>query len=81
MTENTIKNSDHECAVMPIFAGDEPGSDYLYSLPNYFMAVSKASTEVSKERKQLLLDIIGYINAQEAQSRLFGDDNVLVTNI
>lgn len=81
MTENTIKNSDHEYAVMPIFAGDEPGSDYLYSIPNYFMAVSKASTEVSKERKQLLLDIMGYINAKEAQSRLFGDDNVLVTNI
>ena len=81
MTENTIKNSEHEYAVMPIFAGDEPGSDYLYSIPNYFMAVSKASTEVSKEQKQLLLDIMGYINAKEAQSRLFGDDNFLVTNI
>ena len=81
MTENTIKNSDHEYAVMPIFAGDEPGSDYLYSIPNYFMAVSKASAEVSPERKQLLLDIMGYINSKEAQSSLFGDDNVLVTNI
>ena len=81
MTENTIKNSDHEYAVMPIFAGDEPGSDYLYSIPNYFMAVSKASAEVSPERKQLLLDIMGYINAKETQSLLFGDDNVLVTNI
>ena len=81
MTENTIKNSDHEYAVMPIFAGDEPGSDYLYSIPNYFMAVSKASAEVSPEREQLLLDIMGYINAKEAQNRLFGDDNVLVTNI
>ena len=81
MTENTIKNSDHEYAVMPIFAGDEPGSDYLYSMPNYFMAVSKASAEVSPERKQLLLDIMGYINAKETQSLLFGDDNVLVTNI
>ena len=81
MTENTIKNSDHEYAVMPIFAGDEPGSDYLYSMPNYFMAVSKASAEVSPERKQLLMDIMGYINAKETQSLLFGDDNVLVTNI
>ena len=81
MHENTIKNSDHEYAVMPIFAGDDPGSDYLYSIPNYFMAVNKASTEVSPERKQLLLDIMGYINSKEAQSSLFGDDNVLVTNI
>ena len=81
MTENTITDSDHEYAVMPIFAGDEPGSDYLYSMPNYFMAVNKASTEVSPERKQLLLDIMGYINSKEAQSLLFGDDNVLVTNI
>lgn len=81
MTENVVVNSDHEYAVMPIFTGDEPGSDYLYSIPNYFMAVNKASAEVSNERKQLLLDIMGYINSKETQSFLFGDDNVLVTNI
>lgn len=81
MTEKTIVNSDHEFAVMPIFAGDEPGSDYLYSIPNYFMAVSKASAEVSTERKKLLLDIMDYINSREAQNLLFGDDNVLGTNI
>ena len=81
MTENAIASSDHEYAVMPIFAGDEPGSDYLYSIPAYFMAVSKTAAEVSPQRKQLLLEIMGYINSKEAQSRLFGDDNVLVTNI
>ena len=81
MTEKSITNSDHEFAVMPIFAGDEPGSDYLYSIPNYFMAVSKASTEVSPERKKLLLEIMGYINSKEAQNLLFGDDNVLASNI
>ena len=52
-----------------------------WSMPNYFMAVSKAATEVSPEHKQLPLDIMGYINSREAQSLLFGDDNVLVTNI
>lgn len=81
MKEKTIMNSDHKFAVMPIFAGDKPGDDYLYSIPNYFMAVNKASTEVSAERKKLLLDIIGYINSKEAQGSLFGGDNVLVTNI
>ncbi len=81
MTEKTIVNNDHEFAFMPILAGDEPGSDYLYSMPDYFMAVSKASAEVSTERKKLLLDIMDYINSREAQNLLFGDDNVLGSNI
>ena len=81
MTENAVVNSDHEYAVMPIFAGDDPGSDYLYSIPNYFMAVNKTSTEASTKRKQLLLDIMAFINSKETQSHLFGEDNVLVTNI
>lgn len=78
---DTLKNSDHEYAMMPIFTGDEPGSDYLYSIPTFFMSVNKAATEVSPERKKLLLDIMAYISSADAQNELYGDTNLLVTNI
>lgn len=77
----TLKNSDHEYAMMPIFTGDEPGSDYLYSIPTFFMSVNKAATEVSPERQKLLLDIMAYISSGEVQNELYGDTNLLVTNI
>ncbi|MGN0577403.1 MAG: 5'-nucleotidase C-terminal domain-containing protein [Ruminiclostridium sp.] len=78
---DAVTSSDHEYAIMPIYAGDEEGSDYLYSMPTYYMGISKASAEVSPERKKLLLDIMSFICSPEAQEKLFGEANVLVSNI
>ena len=77
----TLANSDHEYAILPIFAGDGPGSDYLYSVPTYYMAINKASAAVSPHRKQLLLDILAYICEPETQSKLYGTANTIVSNI
>lgn len=77
----TLVNSDHEYAFLPIFAGDEPGSDYLYSIPAYFMAINGAAAQVGAERRQLLLDIMSYICDPAAQEKLFGESNTLVSNI
>ena len=77
----TVTKSDHEYAILPIFTGDEPGSDYVYSIPTYYMAISRAAAEVSPERRQLLLDVMAYICAPEAQEQLFGEANTLVSNI
>ena len=76
-----LVNSDHEFAILPMFTGDDPDSDYLYSIPTYFMGISRASAEVSSERRQLLLDIMGFICAPDAQEKLFGEANTLVSNI
>lgn len=76
-----LVHSDHEYAILPIFAGDEPGSDYLYSIPNYFMAINRASAEVSPERKQLLLDIMAFLCNPDTQEKLFGEANTLVSNL
>ena len=78
---DAVTNSNHEYAIMPIYAGDEEGSDYLYSMPTYFMGISKASADVSPERKQLLLDIMSFICSPDAQEKLYGEANVLISNI
>lgn len=77
----TLISSDHEYAILPMLTGDEPDSDYLYSIPTYFMAINRASAEVSPERRALLLDIMAFICAPEAQEKLFGEANTLVSNI
>ncbi|MGN1163811.1 MAG: extracellular solute-binding protein [Candidatus Ornithospirochaeta sp.] len=78
---DTLKNSDHEYAMMPIPTGDEYGSDYLYSIATFFIGVSKKSVEESIERKKLLMEIMAFISSPEAQNELYGDTNLLVSNI
>ncbi|MGN1423024.1 MAG: 5'-nucleotidase C-terminal domain-containing protein, partial [Oscillospiraceae bacterium] len=77
----TMVNSDHEYAILPVFAGDEEDSDFLYSIPTYFMGINKAAAEVSPQRKKLLLEIMAFICSPDAQEKLFGEENVLVSNI
>lgn len=77
----TMVKSDHEYAILPIYASDDEDSDFLYSIPTYFMGITKASAEKSAERKKLLLDIMEYICSPDAQEKLFGEANVLVSNI
>ncbi len=84
--QNTYANariieSDHEYAMMPFWTGDEEDTDYLYSLPTYFMGINKAAAGKSKEHKKLLLEIMGYICSVEAQSSMFGEGNSMVSNI
>lgn len=61
-----------EIGMLPFWTGDEPGSDYLYAMPSYFMGINKEAAQVSSERKQLLLDIVGYLSTPEAQLKMFG---------
>lgn len=44
----------------------------MYAMPSYFMGINKAAADVSPERKQLLLDIVGYLSTPEAQLKIFG---------
>jgi ABC-type glycerol-3-phosphate transport system substrate-binding protein len=63
----------HEVAMMPFWTSDEPDSDYLYSIPNYFMAINKQSAEESEDKKALLLDIFAYLSSVEGQKMLIND--------
>jgi ABC-type glycerol-3-phosphate transport system substrate-binding protein len=63
----------HEVAMMPIWTSDNPDSDYVYSIPSYFMAINKKSAEESDDKKKLLLDIYSYLSSVEGQQMLIGD--------
>jgi ABC-type glycerol-3-phosphate transport system substrate-binding protein len=67
----------HEVAMMPFWTSDEANSDYLYSVPSYYMAINKASAEESDEKKALLLDIFDYLSSIEGQEALIGDSTQL----
>jgi hypothetical protein len=63
----------HEVAMMPFWTSDNDDSDYVYSIPSYFMAINKKSAEESDEKKKLLLDIYSYLSSVEGQEMLIGD--------
>jgi hypothetical protein len=60
----------HEVAMMPFWTSDEEDSDYLYSIPSYFMAINKKSAEESEEKKELLLQVYEYLSSVEGQEAL-----------
>jgi ABC-type glycerol-3-phosphate transport system substrate-binding protein len=60
----------HEVGMMPFWTSDEADSDYLYSIPSYFMAINKQSAEESQEKKALLLEIYEYLSSVEGQQML-----------
>ncbi|MBE6851931.1 MAG: extracellular solute-binding protein [Ruminococcus sp.] len=76
----TLK-SDNEYAMMPLWTSDEPDSDYLYAMPNYFYGISKTAAEKSPERRKLLLDILAYINDPMAQEEILGEGKAYVSNL
>jgi ABC-type glycerol-3-phosphate transport system substrate-binding protein len=67
----------HEVAMMPFWTSDEEGSDYLYAIPGYYMAINRKSAEESEEKKEILLDILAYLSSEEGQEMLMGEDFVL----
>lgn len=76
-----VENSDHQYAMMPLWTDDTEDSDYLYSIPGYYMAVNRQATEEDPVHGELLLEIMDYICNPEAQEELFGEDNAQVSNI
>jgi raffinose/stachyose/melibiose transport system substrate-binding protein len=64
----------HDIAMMPFWTSDEEDSDYLYSIPSYYLAINKSAAEENEEKKQLLLDIYSYLSSVEGQEMLIGDD-------
>jgi ABC-type glycerol-3-phosphate transport system substrate-binding protein len=67
----------HEIAMMPFWTSDEPESDYLYAIPEYYIGINRKSAEESEEKKQILLDIMDFLSTEEGQNVLLDDEFVL----
>jgi hypothetical protein len=76
MTEG-VDTEVHEIAMMPFWTSDEQDSDYLYAIPQYYLAINRQSAEESEEKKEILLDIMDSLSSEEGQKMLMGDDFVL----
>jgi ABC-type glycerol-3-phosphate transport system substrate-binding protein len=63
----------HEVAMMPFWTSDDKDSDYLYSIPGYYMAINKSVEDEGSEKKQLLLDVYAYLSSVEGQKVLLSD--------
>jgi ABC-type glycerol-3-phosphate transport system substrate-binding protein len=71
--ESDDPDAYHDVAMMPFWTSDESDSDYVYSVPSYFIGINKKSAEESEEKKALLLEIFEYISSVEAQEMLISD--------
>jgi ABC-type glycerol-3-phosphate transport system substrate-binding protein len=63
----------HEVAMMPFWTSDESDSDYVYTIPNYYMAINKQAAEESDEKKALLLEVYEYLSSVKGQEMLIND--------
>jgi ABC-type glycerol-3-phosphate transport system substrate-binding protein len=70
----------HQLAMMPFYVSDHEDSDYLYSIPSYYMAINKSAAEESSKKKKLLLEIYDYLSSQEGQEVLL-DGNFQISNV
>jgi raffinose/stachyose/melibiose transport system substrate-binding protein len=60
----------HELGMMPFWTSDEEDSDYLYTIPSYYIGISRRAAQESKSKKALLLEIVQYISSEEGQKEL-----------
>ena len=70
----------HEIGMMPFYTSDEPGSDYLFSMPRCYFGMTKKAAE-DEEKKKAILDIFSFLSTREGQDLLIegggGEINLL----
>ena len=74
------ENGYNEIGMFPFWTSDEPDSDYLYSIPSYFMGITNTAVCESKEKKEMLLDILAYISTSDVQQKLMSG-GIQVSNV
>ncbi|MBE6843196.1 MAG: hypothetical protein E7510_10270 [Ruminococcus sp.] len=74
---NTEYESDeqnrHKIGILPFYISDAPKSDFVYSIPSYYMAINKEASAESDENGKLLLDILDFLSQPQTQKKLIGD--------
>ena len=78
--EYSGENGYNEVGMFPFWTSDEPDSDYLYSIPSYFIGITKAAVCESNEKKQMLLDILAYLSMPDVQQKLMAG-GIQVSNV
>lgn len=75
------KNSDHEYGMMPFWCGDGENSDYLVSMPTYYIGVNAGLAEKGNEKKLAAVkEVLSYISTPQGQLDINGGKLTQMSN-
>lgn len=71
-----------EIGMLPFLSGNGPNSDYLLSVPNYFIAANKALQNPGNEEKLAkVMDILAYMSTIEGQRAVASPDSTRISSV
>ena len=74
--------SDHEYGIFPFWCGDGPDSDYLMSLPAYYVGISSRLDQKGNEKKLAKVkEILSYISTPDGQLAINGGAMRQISNV
>lgn len=74
--------SDHAYAMMPFRCGNDADSDYLVSIPSYYVGVSARLAETGNEAKRdKVMEVLRYISTPEGQLAMSGGSLTQISNV
>lgn len=75
------EGQEHEVAMMPFYSGDED-SDYLLSVPNFYIGANAALDEPgNEEKRELVLGILAWMSTVEGQQAIINPETPLVSSV
>jgi len=75
------KGREHEIGMMPFYSGGE-GSDYLFSVPNFYIGASARLDEPgNEEKRQQVLDILDWISTPEGQQAIIDPETPMISSV
>lgn len=75
-------NSDHEFGMMPFWNGNDADSDYVVSSPGFNIYANKSlEAPENEEKRDKVMEILGYFSTPEGQRALMSDDSSTISNV
>lgn len=72
----------HEIGMLPFFSGNGPDSDYLLSVPTYYIAANKRLKQPGNEEKLArVMEIFDYISTPEGQRAVTSTESTCISSI
>lgn len=74
--------SDHEYGMLPFWSGNEEDSDYVMSIPSYYIGLNKSlENKGNAEKLKKAKEILSYISTPEGQLAISGGTMKQISNV
>lgn len=68
--------------MMPFFSGNEPNSDFLFTVPQYYMGInSKLEQPGNEEKLQRVKEILGWLSTVEGQTAIMDSEALAISHV